>query len=171
VIEFKTIREFRCPFGIGVILAIALVLGCDLLCDLGVVSFSPPQPSHHAADTGHSHKEGHHSSDHHDSKAHSHPPHDLDTAKHDHDSTNKDGGCCDDLTQQFYSSLVSTASGQVSIVHAEAYKLISTLMFVDVSKISLTGNLPFTSIFEHPPNGPPPQTGRTIRVLFCSFLI
>jgi hypothetical protein len=167
MIGLKTIRRFRCPFAACVILSIALVLGCDFLCDLGVVSFQLPRPSLVSESTGHHHKDQNHSSSHHHGSKDSHPSHDHGTAKHHHESTNEDEGCCDGLTRQFYSSLVSTTGALVSIVHKEAYKLISTLMFVDMNEISLTGNLPFTFIFEHPPE----HAGRAMRVLFCSFLI
>jgi hypothetical protein len=168
MISLKTIRKFRCPFGICVILSIALVMGCDFLCDLGVISFQLPQPSlvSESAVHSHEHGEGHPSTSHQDNPT----SHDHASAEHRHESPNEKG-CCDDYTQQFYSSLVSTSGTQVNIVQAEFYKLISTLTFIDRFEISLTGTLPFNSKFDHRPNGPPGYTGHSIRILFCSFLI
>ncbi len=168
MISLKTIRKFRCPFALCVILSITLVLGCDLLCDLGVISFELPQPALISESAGHSHEheEEHPSTGHHDN----HKPHDHGYAEHHHESPNEEG-CCDDFTQQFYSSLVSTSGTQVSVVHAEFYKLISTLTFSDRVEISLTGTLPFNSKFEHRPNGPPGTSGQLIRVFINSFLI
>jgi hypothetical protein len=166
----QTMRKFRCPFGICVILSIALVFGCDLLCDLGLVSISAPHPSPITVSSGHSHEDmdDDHSSNHHDSKKDSH---DHGDAEHSHESTDEEG-CCDDLTQQFYSSLVSTSGTQNTfLVHSEVHKLISILAVSDLIESSVEGNIPLRSKFEHKPNGPPGSTGQNIRVLYCSFLI
>lgn len=162
-------RKSRCPFGIGVILSIALVFGSDFLCDLGVVSFSVPHPSP-ASISGHSHEDmdDNHSSNHQDRKT---DGHDHGDAEHSHESTDEEG-CCDDLTQQFYSSLASTSGAQNSfLVHSEVHKLISILAFSDLIEVSATGYILLRSKFEHKPNGPPGSAGQNIRVLYCSFLI
>lgn len=170
MISLKTIRKFRCPFVICIVLSIALVFGCDFLCDLGVVSFSVPHPSPVAVSSGHSHEDmdDEHSSNHHDSKK---DAHDHGDAEHSHESTDEEG-CCDDLTQQFYSSLVSTSGAQNTfLVHSGVHKLINILAFGDLIEFGVKGNIPLRSKFEHKPNGPPGIVGQNIRVLYCSFLI
>ncbi len=168
MISLKTIRKFRCPFAICITLSIALVLGCDLLCDLGLISFQLPQPSLVSESTIHSHdhEDEHHSSGNRDNQQ----SYDQESVKHHHESTNEEG-CCGDLTQRFYSSLINAAGTQVSLVHAAVYKLITTITFVDLNESYLKEYLLFTSKFDHRPNGPPGYTGHRIRVLFCSFLI
>jgi hypothetical protein len=169
MISIKTIRKLRCPFAICVILSIALVLGCDFLCDLGIVSFQLPQPPLVSESSSHNHEreDEHPSSGHQDN----HKSHDHGSAEHHHESPNEEG-CCDDFTRQFYSSLVSTSGTQVSVVHSAFYRLISTLTFVErIENNSITGTLPSNSKFEHRPNGPPGYSGHNIRVLFCSYLI
>ncbi len=168
MINIKKARKFSCPFAICIILSFALVLGCDFLCDLGIVSFQAPQPSLVAESSVHSHQHG----DEHPTSTHrdNHKAPDLGSAEHHHESSNEEG-CCNDLTQQFYSSLVNTAGTQVGLIQLEVYKLISILTFVDLNQISLKRNLLVLSKFEHPPNGPPGITGHGIRVLFCSILI
>ena len=168
MISLKTIRKFRCPFGICIILSIVLVFTCDFLCDLGVISFQSSEslPISETVDHHHEHGDKHSSAGHHDH----HKSDEHKSAEHHHESPDK-GGCCDDYTRQFYSSLVSTSGTYVSVVHSEFYKLISTLTFVDLINITLHGTLPCNSKFEHRPNGPPGISGRIIRVFINSFLI
>jgi hypothetical protein len=146
-----------------------LVFGCDFLCDLGLISISAPHPVAVAISSGHSHEDtdDHHSSNHKDIKE----DHDHGDAEHSHESTDEEG-CCDDLTQQFYSSLVSTSGAQHTfLVQYEVHKLISILAFSDLIEFNVKGNIPLRSKFEHKPNGPPGFSGQNIRLLYCSFLI
>ena len=164
MIRLETIRKFRSPFGICIAFSVLAVIGCDLFCNLGLISFSFPRPqtvvvlsSHTHGDGDHHHgREGHHSRDQHASSNH---------------KSSEDKGCCNDRTQQFYSSLVNATNAQISFVHAEVFKLISTLIQCDLIEHNLLSTLSFSSKFAHKPNGPPGITGHVIRVLFCSFII
>lgn len=166
MIGLRTVRKFRCPIAVCVILSIASVFGCDFLCDLGVVSFQLPQPSIISEASGHSHQ---HEGDHHSSGPR-HNQQSQESVNHHHESTNEES-CCDDLTQRFYSSLVDAAGAHVIIIHAAVYKLINTFTYVDLNEINTDGKLTFNSKFEHPPNGPPGTSGQAIRVFINSFLI
>jgi hypothetical protein len=151
-----------------IILSIASVFSCSFLCNLGLISFSHEEQPSISISTSHSHEhKGKHQPLGHQEKGHSHSH----KSNHHHHNSQKEEGCCNDLTQQFYSSLVSTTGVQLSIIHAELYKLISTLTFVDLTEINLKAYLLVSSRFEHMPNGPPGYAGHRIRVLFCSFLI
>lgn len=166
MISLKAIRRFKCPFAICIVVAIASVVSCDLLCSLGLISFAKQSPI--TISTGHSHE---HINDHHSSgkKSHQHS-HDHEVVEHRHDSQNEEE-CCDDLTQRFYSSLINSTGSQLNLIHDEFHKLISTLTFFDLNEINPSVNLASTSKFDHKPNGPPGYSGFSIRVLFCSFLI
>ena len=170
MMSFKTIRKFRCLLAIGVTLSISLIFGCGLLCDLGIISFPAPQPSVISESSEHSHQRGdeHHSSGHQDDGKDE--PHKHGSTEYHHDSP-KEEGCCSDLTQQFYSTLVSSASAPIKVIHAEVYKLVSILTFGNLIEIKPKRDLSFRSKCEYRPHGPPGYTRNSTRVLFCSLLI
>ena len=165
MITLKTIRKFKCPFAVCVILSIAVVIGCNLLCDLGILSFSFPKPAPVAISTQHQ--------DHHDAASrgndHNHHAHDHSPSAHDHDAESEDEDCCDDLTRKFYSSLASQSSG-TSLIQIELFK---ALFVISLEKIG-AGYTPLsvTRIESwHLPNGPPGINGQVLRILISSFQI
>ena len=173
MISLKTIRKFRCSLAGIVILSIASVLGCDFLCDVGLISFQAVSSSHELKSVTHTHSGKEHSSHHHPNEADDHSSHNHDTGKHNHSTTDKDGGCCDDLTQAFYSTLANAPSTLNSLDHSLSPRLIKivTLPYL------LTGNL-FNGLIVSSPNnnhanGPPEllHTGHYLRILLCTFLI
>ncbi len=172
MISFSAIRKIKCPMALCVIVSFALVFGCDLLCDLGIISFSPTPPTV-VTTTSHNHshesEQGHHGSSAtagHNQNSHSHTD-----DKHDHGNEAED--CCDDITQQFYSSLVSSSGATLgSLIHAEAFKLISTFTLPDIFKGKSFKGLQVVSTYDHHSNGPPDgKVGQRICILFCTFLI
>lgn len=164
MISLKTLRKSGCPFAICIVMSIAAVISCNFLCNVGLISFSRQSPIEASTGHGHEQSQGHHTLGH--QNAHSH----HEAAEHHHESPNEEG-CCDDLTQRFYSSLVNAADVQVRLIHAEVYKLIGTITFMDLNEIHVKRYLLLASKFEHRPNGPPEYSGHRIRVLFCSLLI
>lgn len=164
MISLKTLRKSGCPFAICIVASIAAVISCNFLCNVGLISFSRQSPIEVITGHGHEHSHGHHTSGHQDTNSH------HQAAEHHHESPNEEG-CCDDLTQRFYSSLINATDAQVSLIHAEVYKLIGTITFIDLNEINLKGYLLFTSKFEYRPNGPPGYADHRIHILVCSFLI
>lgn len=172
MIHFSAIRKIKCPLALCVIVSFALVFGCDLLCGLGIISFSSPAPAV-VTTTSHNHshenEQGHHGglvTAGHDHNSHSHTG-----DKHSHDKEAKD--CCDDITQQFYSSLVSSSGASLgSLIHAEAFKLLSTFTFPDILRVESFKGLQVVSTYDYHSNGPPGgKVGQRICILFCTFLI
>ncbi|QLH32215.1 MAG: hypothetical protein HWD62_07040 [Cyclobacteriaceae bacterium] len=169
MIRFSAIRKFKCPLALCVIVSFALVFGCDLLCDLGIISFSSTTPtvvttiSHN-----HENEQGHHESS---ATGHDHNSHSHSGDKHDHGNEAED--CCDDITQQFYSSLVSSSGASLgSLIHAEAFKLISTFTLTGIFKVESFKGLQVVSTYDHHSNGPPGgRIRQRICILFCTFLI
>ena len=154
----------------------AFVFGCDLLCNFGIISFSAPAHTvvtiaypNDALDGEHAH----HTHAHHTSSS---------TASHDHNSHKPTGDthepgdqedCCDDITQQFYSSLVSSSGASLaSLIHAEAFKVISAFIKPDIFSVESIRGLHKVSTDDHHSNGPPGgKVGHHICILFCTFLI
>jgi hypothetical protein len=149
----------------------ALVFGCDLLCDLGVVSFSRPAPAivSNSPSHNHNHENG---SDHHGSSAASGNDHHSQSHKHGNDSNTADE-CCDDLTRQFYSTLVSSSGASTgSLIHASAFRLISALSLPDVFKVESFNSLRVASAYDHHSNAPPGgKVGRGLCIILSTFLI
>lgn len=172
MIRFSAIRKFKCPLALCVIVSFALVFGCDLLCDLGIISFSPNTPTV-VTTTSHNHSNqnvpGHHGGS--ATAGHDHNSHSHTGDKHDHGNEAED--CCDDITQQFYSSLVSSSGASLgSLIHAEAFKLIGTFTLPDIFKVESFKGLHVVSTYDHHSNGPPGgKVGQRICILFCTFLI
>lgn len=172
MIRFSAIRKFKCPLALCVIVSIALVFGCDLLCDLGIISFSAATPtvvtttSHNH---GHENEQGHHGSS--ATAGHNQNPHTHTDDKHDHGNEAED--CCDDITQQFYSSLVSSSGASLgSLIQAEAFKLISAFTLPGIFKVESFKGLQVVSTYDHHSNAPPDRkVGHRICILFCTFLI
>lgn len=166
MIAFKTIRKFKCPFALCVILSIAAVIGCDLLCDLGILSLSFPKPGQVVASVQ---QQDHH----HDAKPgnnHSHHPHSHGPAAHGHDAESEDEDCCDDLTQKFYSSLANQSHSIKAFIQVELFKLIAAVSPEWISGAYAPCVVENTESW-HLPNGPPEIKGQTIRILIRSFLI
>jgi len=169
MIRFSAIRKFKCPLALCVIVSFALVFGCDLLCDLGIISFSSTTPTVVTTiSQNHENEQGHHESS---ATGHDHNSHSHSGDKHDHGNEAED--CCDDITQQFYSSLVSSSGASLgSLIHAEAFKLISTFTLTGIFKVESFKGLQVVSKFDHSSNGPPGgKVGPRICILFCTFLI
>lgn len=172
MIRFSAIRKFKCPLALCVIVSFALVFGCDLLCDLGIISFSANTPTV-VTTTSHNHSNqnvpGHHGGS--ATAGHDHNSHSHTGDKHDHGNEAED--CCDDITQQFYSSLVSSSGASLgSLIQAEAFKLISTFTLHDIFKVESFKGLQVVSTYDHHSNGPPGgKVGQRICILFCTFLI
>lgn len=169
MIRIKTIRKLRCHTAICGILSLAIVLGCDLFCDLGLISFSFPKPT--VVSVSHSHEEGDHSSGHHDDLELSHHDHDN-SANADHSKSSDEEGCCDDLTQRFYSSLIKTSANNPVLVSLGVSRFLSPLFLGNVIENSTLA--PFNLIdskFQHLPNSPPGISGQARRVFISSFLI
>jgi hypothetical protein len=141
------------------------VIGCDLLCDLGILSFSFPKPGQIAASI--QQQDHHHAAK--PDNDHSHHAHGHGQAAHGHGAESEDEDCCDDLTQRFYSSLTSQSSG-ASLIQIELFKV---LFVIPLESIGAAYNpLAIESVESwHLPNGPPEINGQTIRVLIRSFLI
>lgn len=169
MIRFSAIRKFKCPLALCVIVSIALVVGCDLLCDLGIISFSS-STSTVVTTTSHNHEneQGHNKSS---ATGHDHNSHNHTGDKHDHGNAAED--CCDDFTQQFYSSLVSSSGASLgSLIHAEAFKLISAFTPSGIFKVEFFKGLQVVSTYDHHSNGPPGgRIRQRICILFCTFLI
>lgn len=167
MIRFSAIRKFKCPLALCVIVSFALVFGCDLLCDLGIISFSSTTPtvvttiSHN-----HENEQGHHESS---ATGHDHNSHSKGDKHHGSEAED----CCDDITQQFYSSLVSSSgTAPASLIHAEGFKVISALALTDIFKVEFFKGLQVVSTYDHRSNGPPGgKVGQHIIILFCTFLI
>lgn len=173
MISLKTIRKFRCSLAGIVILSMVSVLSCDFLCDVGLISFQTVRPSRISKSTAHSHSDKKHTNHHHQNKAESHPSHDHGTGKHDHNATDKDGGCCDDLTRAFYSTLANAPSTLNSLGHSLELRLIKIFMLPCVLNENLLDNLTRFSPNNNHANGPPGllHTGQYLRILLCTFLI
>ena len=167
MVRLKTIRKFKCAIAIWGILAFVIVIGCDLFCDLGLISFSFPQPVVISADHNH---EDHHSDGHHHGNQHNHGGHDQDPVTNHHDQSSDEEDCCDDLTQRFYASLRSNPTNNTALAHVQLFKVLSSLFFEDVPAFFIAINLVHTE-FQHLPHGPPGISGQVIRVLISSFLI
>lgn len=172
MIPFSAIRKIKCPVALCVIVSFALVFGCDLLCDLGIISFSSATPAV-ATTTSHDHRyenePGHQGSS--APAGHDHNSHSHTGDKNDHG--NEAENCCDDITRQFYSSLVSSSGASVGLlIHAEAFKLISTFTLPDIFKVESFKGLQVVSTCDPHSNGPPEgKVGQRISILFCTFLI
>ncbi len=166
MVQLKTIRKFKCPIAICGILAFAIVISCDLFCDLGLISFSFPQPA--VISTGHDHEDHH--AGHDQSRQHNHVGHDHDPMANHHDQSSDEEGCCDDLTQRFYSSLTNSPANSTTLVHAQLFKVLSALFFEHASVVLNAIDLSHTK-FQHLPNGPPGISGQVLRVLISSFQI
>ncbi|MBL7857238.1 MAG: hypothetical protein JNM57_06080 [Cyclobacteriaceae bacterium] len=171
MISFSAIRKIKCPLALCVIVSFALVFGCDLLCDLGIISFAPATPTVVAANShnhNHSHEneQGNHGSS---ATGHDHNLHNHAGDRHGNEAED----CCDDITQQFYSSLVSSSGGSFgSLIHAEAFKVICTFTLPNILKIESFKRLQVVSTYDHNSNGPPGgKVGQHIIILFCTFLI
>ncbi len=172
MIRFSAIRKIKCPLALCVIASFALVFGCDLLCDLGIISFSSSTPTvvtYASHNHSHENEQGYHGSS--ASAGHDHNSHSHTGDKHDHG--NKAEDCCDDITQQFYSSLVSSSGASLgSLIHAEAFKLISACTLSGIFKVESFKGLQVVSTYDHHSNGPPGgKVGQHIIILFCTFLI
>lgn len=169
MIRFSTIRKMKCPLALGVIISFALVFACDLLCDMGHISFAPTIPTVLSANS-HNHHRHENEQDPHGSST---------TAGHDHNSHShegdkrKRGACCNDITQQFYSSLVSSSGASLgSLIHAEAFKVINAFILPDILRVGSFKGLQVISTYAHYSNGPPGgKVGQHIIILFCTFLI
>jgi len=169
MIRFSAIRKIKCPLAICVIVSFALVFGCDLLCDLGIISFSATTPTV-VTTTSHNHENA---QGHHGSSATGHDHNSLSHTGDKHDHSNEAEDCCDDITQQFYSSLVSSSGASLgSLIHAEAFKLIGTFTLPDIFRVESFKGLHVVSTYDHHSNGPPGgKVGQHIIILFCTFLI
>lgn len=164
--NISTIRKIKCPLALCVIVSFVLVYGCDILCDLGVISFSLPNATV-VSTTSPQHATSH---DHSGSGNHDHKTHDHST-KHDHDAQQGSDECCDDLTQQFYSSLVNSP-GNATLLLAEGFKLICIVTLPDISNLGAFKDLIVDFSYDNPSNGPPGLIqGQHLRILFCTFLI
>lgn len=164
MVQLKTIRKFKCAISICGIFAFAIVFGCDLFCDLGLISFSPPGVIFAA----HNH-EDHSSNDHQGGKQQ--PGNHQHSVVGNHlDQSSDEEGCCDDLTQRFYFSLSTTGLSYVALVHVQLLMVLSSLFFNLAPVVFTTINLRHTE-FQHLPNGPPGMNGNMLRVLISSFLI
>lgn len=173
MISLKTIRKFRCFLAGIVILSIASVLGCDFLCDVGLISFQTVSSSNEPKSVAHSHSDKKHSNHHHQNKAESHPSHDHGAGKHDHNATDKDGGCCDDLAQAFYSTLANAPSTLNGLDHSLSFRLIKIVTLPGLLTENLFNGLIVSSPNNNHANGPPEllHTGHYLRILLCTFLI
>lgn len=165
MITLKTIRKFRCPFAVCVILSIAVVIGCDLLCDLGILSFSFPRPVQVTESS--LHQDQHHASSH--GNGHNHHQHSHGPAAYGHEAESEDEDCCDDLTKKFYSSLTSQSSG-TSLIKIELFKVLSFISFESLDVVYTPLIIENIESW-HLPNGPPGINGQLIRVLIRSFQI
>lgn len=166
MVRLKTIRKFKCPIAICGLLAFAIVIGCDIFCDLGLISFSIPQPA--VISTSHDHDD-HHTGSHHQGSQHNHG-HDHDPIANHHDQSSGEEGCCDDFTQRFYSSLTSNSINSLALIHAQSFKVLSSLEFEHAPVVLNAIDLSHTE-FQHLPNGPPGINGQVLRVLINSFQI
>ena len=166
--QLKTIRKFKCSITVCVVLSFALVMGCDLFCDLGLISFSFPRTV--AVSVSHNHEEGRHDSGHRHDKQHSHSAHDHNSTADNQAESSEEEGCCDDLTQRFYSSLTSNTAINTALVPVQAFNVLAALSHEHVPAVLLPINFVNTK-FEHLPNGPPGTSGQVIRVFISSFLI
>lgn len=160
MITLGTIREFKRSIALIGVLSFATVYGCDLFCDLGIISFSFTQ---------HPLSEQHDHGDHHAAKhGHGHAIAEDQPATPQDESS--ESGCCDDLTNRFYSSLANQTGDHVATVSPHVFKVILTLNRHDEVFTQDFSSLIVTR-FDHPPNGPPAIPGRYLRVLINSFLI
>lgn len=164
MVQLKTIRKFKCPIAICGILALAIVISCNLFCDLGLISFSRPAVS----STSHDHNDLH-AGGHHQGSEHNHG-HDHDAKANHHDQSSDKEGCCDDLTQRFYSSLTSSPTNNTTLVHVQLFKVLSMLFPEHSPVVFSAADLSHTE-FYHLPNGPPGINGQVLRVLISSFQI
>lgn len=156
MVRLKTIRKFKCPIALCGIMVFAIVVGCDLFCDLGLISFSLPQRV--VISAGHSHDDNHNGDHDHGAKA-------------DHNSQSTDEeNCCDDLTQRLYASLTNNTTSNTTPVYVQLFKVLSTLLFEYAPVVLNPINLSHTK-FQHLPNGPPGINGQVLRVLIRSFQI
>lgn len=173
MISLKTIRKFRCSLAGIVIVSIALVLGCDFLCDVGLISFQAVSSSRELKPVTHSHSGKRHANHHHQNEADDHSSHKHDTDKHDHNTTDKDGGCCDDLTQAFYSTLANAPSTLNSLDHSLSFRLIKIVTLPGLLTENLFNGLIISAPNSNHANGPPEllHTGHYLRILLCTFLI
>lgn len=157
--QLETIRNHKKPIAIIYILSLTIVFGCNLLCDLDVISFSFTQHAEQS-DHGDHHATGQH---------HDQPMVEHESTVHQHDESSEEN-CCDDLTKRFYSSLTNQTANTLVVVPVQMFKIILTL-----SKTGRINNFNHENLivskFYHLPHGPPDLKGRFVRVLINSFLI
>ena len=163
--HMEAIRKLKCPLAICLILSFGIVIGCDVFCDFGLISFSFPQ---NVVSTGHNH-EDHHSGGHDHDIQHGHGGHDHGPMAEHHDQTPSGKDCCDDITNRFYSSLANTTI-YVGELHVQLFKVLSILYFGHLNLVSISFHLSETQ-FRYLPNGPPGLNGQLLRVLISSFQI
>lgn len=174
----KTIRKFKCPIALCGIMAFVIVVGCSVLCDLGLIPFASAQSAvvsashqhddHAHNDGGHQGKQDDHGN--HDHNSHDHGNHHHDGASDHHDQSPEDKDCCGDLTQRFYTSLTEGPTGAVKIAHVQLSKVLATLFLEQAPVVIKPVNLSHVE-FHHLANGPPGRNGQVLRILFRSFQI
>lgn len=164
---FSTIRKIKCPLGLCVILSFVLIYGCDILCDLGVISFNLPEAAV-VSTSSHHHEVG---DDHSRIGNHGHKTLD-DGVKHDHNPKQSKDGCCDDLTQRFYSTLVNAPSNAIgALLHAEALKFIGVFVLIESNQPYTACHFLASRSFDHKPKGPPGYITRYYQIFLCTYII
>ncbi|HRJ29814.1 MAG TPA: hypothetical protein PLG85_08590 [Cyclobacteriaceae bacterium] len=149
-----------------VILSIVVVIACDHLCDLGILSFSFSKPALTAIST--QYQEHRNAASH--GNDHNHHAHDHSPSAHNHGDESENEDCCNDLTQKFYSSLANQSASTIEFVQVRLFKA----LFVIFLENNSTRYLPFSVANPepwHPPDGHLVINGQVIRVLIGSFLI
>lgn len=156
----------------------AIVVGCGVLCDLALIPFSSSQSvvqasrQHDAHSAHNASHQGKHHADHgdHDHKNHDHGDHGHAATNDHNDQSSNERGCCEDLTQRFYSSLTESPTATIQINHVQAFKVLATL-FLERASVALKPVDPIHIEFRHLANGPPGRNGQHLRILFSSFQI
>lgn len=178
MVTLKTIRQFKCPIALFGTMIFSIVVGCSVLCDLALIPFSSSpsffsashhQDAHSAHNASH---QGKHQDDHggHDHNSHGHGDHGHAATNDHNDQSSNEGGCCEDLTQRFYSSLTESPTGTMQMNHVQAFNVLATL-FLERAPVALKPVEPIHIEFQHLANGPPGSNGQRLRILFSSFQI
>ena len=126
-----------------------------LLCDLDYINykFHAEEPNIQVTTNDSSHGASHEHSN----------PHDHSTS-HDHDDNNEDG-CCEDMSSQLLSSLMSSQKQDISLgANYFLSKIIITSELVNLVRAS-------SNPYFHEFDDPPPLSGHHIRIYHQSFLI
>lgn len=162
----SAIRKIRSPLALCVIVSISVVYRCGGLCDLGIITFS--RRSNVDVAESKTLKMMNERQDHKSNHAHKTHCHDAEHEKPSHGRED----CCEDLTQQFYSSLVNTTVSDFALLHREGFRLLHKSPFRDVWRVGSLDCPVLSSAYSSQANSPPGlRAANALLILFSTFVI